>query len=112
MNFVDEEDLPFLDGGEDAGEVELLLQHGAGGLLEADFEFLGDDAGEGGFAKAGRAVEQDVIHGLPAQAGGVNGDLQIFFEALLAGEFLQAARAQADFELLFVFVDAGGYQSG
>ena len=36
---------------------------------------------------------------------------QIFLEALLAGEVLQAARAQAGFELLLVFVDAGGYQA-
>ena len=104
MNFVDEENLAVLDRAEDAGEIELLLQHRAGGLLKADFQFLRDDGRERGFAQARRAVKQHVIHGLAAFARRVDGDLQILFEPGLAGEIGQAARAQTGFELALLFV--------
>ena len=42
---------------EDAGQVELLLEHGAGSLLHPDTQLRGDDARESGLAQAGRAVE-------------------------------------------------------
>ena len=93
---------------EDAGEVELLLQHRAGGLLERHFQLLGDDGGERGFPESGRAVEQDVIHGLAALAGGLDADGEIFFELGLAGEILQAARAQPGFELILAFLSGSG----
>ena len=57
------------DVAEDPGEIELLLQDGPGGLLEGHFQLLGDDGGERRFAQAGRAVEQDVVHGLAALPG-------------------------------------------
>jgi hypothetical protein len=52
VNLVEEEDLAFAEVGEDGGEVALDLEGGAGGLLEADVELVGDDGGEGGFAEA------------------------------------------------------------
>ena len=107
VDFVDEEDLARSDVAQDAGEIELFLQHGSGGLVKGDVQLLGDDGGEGGFAEAGRAVEQDVVHGLAALAGGFDGDGEVFFELGLAGEIGQAARAQAGFELR-VFVLRGG----
>ena len=106
MNFVDEENLARLNRAENAGEIELLLQHRAGGLLECHFQFLRDDRRERGFAQSGRAVEQHVIHRLAALAGGFDGDLQIFFEPLLAGEIGEAPRTQAGFELQFVVIPA------
>jgi hypothetical protein len=45
VNFIDEKDLAGLDATEDAGEVELLLQDRARGLLEADLQLLGNDGG-------------------------------------------------------------------
>ena len=43
MNLVDEENLSLPDVGEDAGEVELFLENGAGGLFEINAQFAGDD---------------------------------------------------------------------
>ncbi len=56
--------------------------------------------------KTGRPVEQHVIHRLAALAGGVDGDLQIFLETLLAGEIRQPPRTQRGFELQFVVIPA------
>ncbi len=61
VDLVEEEDLLVAEVGEDGGEVALDLQGWAGGLLEADVELVGDDGGEGGFAEAGGAEEEDVV---------------------------------------------------
>src|ERR1019366_10610245 len=61
VDLVEEQDLALAQVGEDGGEVALDLQRGAGRLLEADFELVGDDGGEGGFAQAGRSEEEDVV---------------------------------------------------
>jgi hypothetical protein len=74
VDLVEEEDLALAQVGEDGGEVSLDLQGWAGGLLEADFKLVGDDGGEGGFAQAGRAEEEDVVEGFAAGFGGLESD--------------------------------------
>ena len=91
VDLVEEEDLAFAQVGEDGGEVALDLQGGAGGLLEADVELVGDDGGEGGFAQAGRAEEEDVVEGFAAGFGGFEGDGELLFGFGLADEFGEAA---------------------
>ena len=73
MDLVEEEDLALAQVGKDGGEVALDLQGGAGGLLEANVEFVGDDGGQSGLAQAGRAEEEDVVEGFAAGAGGFEG---------------------------------------
>ncbi len=110
MNFVDEKDLAVLYVCKDAGEVKLLLQNGAGGLVEFDVEFGGDDGGKRGLTKAGGTVEQDVVHVLTAMFGGFYSDGEILFELGLAREVLEAAGAQAGFKLcIFGFGGGGNY---
>ncbi len=108
MDFIDEKHLAVAEVGEDGGEVALDLQRGAGGLLEGDAEFVGDDVGERGFAEAGRAVEQDVIERLAARLGGLDGNVEILFDFVLADEFLQALRAELEFERGIVLDRGGG----
>lgn len=108
MDFVDEEDLLFADVGEDAGEVELLLEDGGGGLIEVDAEFVRDELGEGGFAEARGAEEEDVVEGFVALFGGLDGDGEIFLELGLAVEVGEGAGAESGFELAFGFVEVGG----
>ena len=86
MNLVEEEDLAFAEVGEDGGEVALDLEGGAGGLLEADVELVGDDGGEGGFAEAGGTGEEDVVEGFAAGFGGFEGDGELLFGFGLADE--------------------------
>ena len=107
VDLVEEEDLALAQVGEDGGEVALDLQGGAGGLLEADVELVGDDGGEGGFAQAGRAEEEDVVEGFAAGFGGFEGDGELLFGFVLADEFGEAGGAELQLEGLVVF-DAGG----
>ena len=53
-----------------ASAVEVTLDR----LLNEDGDSGRDDAGESGFAQAGRTVQQHVIHSLAAALGGFNGD--------------------------------------
>ena len=45
VNLVDEEDLSVLDRGEHAGQIQLLLQDRAGGVVRPHFELVRDDRG-------------------------------------------------------------------
>ena len=56
-------------------------------------QFVGDDAGESGFAQARRPAQQNVIHRLAAVVGRFDGNLQILFYMGLAGEFVETRRA-------------------
>ena len=108
MNFIDEENFAFLNIAEDADQVEFLLQHRTGGLLPADSQLRRDDARERGFAQAGRAVEEHVIHRLAALFRGFDGDGEILLDLGLAGEIVQEARAKGGFKLPFIFAQRRG----
>jgi len=107
VDFVEEEHLALAQVGEDGGQVALDLQAPAGGLLEADVEFIGDNGGQGSFAQAGGAREKDVIEGLAAGFGGLQGDCKLFFCFGLADELAQPAGAQFELKAL-LFVGARG----
>ena len=59
---------------------------------------LGEDVGEGGFAEAGRAAEEDVIERLAALFGGGDGDFEALLDLGLAGEIGKKRRAQRHFQ--------------
>ena len=48
------------------GEIQLLLQHRPGGVVEGHLQFFGDDGGKRGLAQPRRPVEQHVVHGFAA----------------------------------------------
>jgi hypothetical protein len=64
--------------------------------------------GEGGLAEAGRAVEEEVVEGLAAAVGGLNGDAEVLFELVLANELGQATGTQGGVERFFVVLRLGG----
>ena len=103
MNFVDEENFAFVNVAEDADQVQLLLQHRTGGLLNSHAQFRGDDAGERGLTQARRAVEQHMIHGFAALLRGFDRDGEIFLDFGLAGEIGQTDGPQRGFELPLLF---------
>ena len=111
VDLVEEEDLLVAQVGEDGGQVALDLQRGAGGLLEADAELVGDDGREGGFAQAGRAEEQDVVERFVAGFGGFEGDGELLLGFLLADEFAEARGAELQLEGLVVIDARGGDQA-
>jgi len=84
--------------GQDGGEVALDLRGGAGGLLEAHVEFIGNDGGKSGFAQAWRPEEKNVIERLARAICGFKRDGKLPFGLGLADELTQPAGAQFEFK--------------
>src|SRR5712664_1412446 len=88
MDFVEKEDFFCFQRGEDGGEVTFAIEERTGTGLDGDGQLVGDDLREGGLAEARRAVEQNMVEGFAASAGGFDGDLDVFLNALLADVFV------------------------
>ena len=69
MNFVEEEKILGVERSEHGGEVALFFEQRAGADFYGRAHFVGQNLGQGGFAQARRAVEQDVVEGFAAGRG-------------------------------------------
>ena len=78
------------------GQIAGFLNGRAGGDADIDTHLIGDDAGQGGLAEAGRAVEQGVVQGFVSQPGGFDIDEQVALCLLLTGVIVQQLGPQAD----------------
>ena len=94
MDFIDEEHVIGLEVGEDCGEVGAFGEDRAAGGAEANAELVGDDMGDGGFAQARRAVEEDVVKRLAPGFGSGDENAEVFAQFLLAGEVTEGLWAE------------------
>ena len=101
---------------DDCGEVTGAFDRGARRPAQINAEFARDDMGERGFAEARRPREENVVEDLAAHARRLDRHAENFFEALLADELRNRARAQRKVELAFLLAgrgsgkfDAGGF---
>src|SRR5260370_23471827 len=91
---VDEEHVALFEVIDDCGEVAGAFDGGAGRPAQIDAEFARDDMGERGFAEARRPREENVVEDLAAHARRLDRHAEDFFDALLADELGNRARAQ------------------
>jgi len=108
VDFVDEEDVAFLEVGEDSHEVAGPDESRAAAGLDADAHFVRDAVGEGGVAQSGRAVEEGVLHGFASLFGGGVGDAEFFVELVLPDAVVEGFGAQGEVEFLLFQVDCIG----
>ena len=99
VDFVDKQYVVFFQGCEDAGKVAGLVEHRAGGDFKSHSEFVGHDAGEGGLAQSGRAVEEDMVEGFVAHTSGGHKYAKVFHNLFLPAERLKRAGAERFFEV-------------
>ena len=102
VDLVDEKNVVLFQVGEDGGEVFGFFQHRPRGLPQVHAEFVGDDVGEGGFAQAGWAKQQHMVHGLGAFFGRANEDLQLLAHLGLADILGEALGPQRAFNRFFI----------
>ena len=95
MNLVNEQHVSGVQVGENGGQVAGALNGRAGGDADVLAHFGGHNAGQGGFAKARRAVEQHVIQRVVAGQRRLNVDAQAVLHGLLAHIIPQGVGAQA-----------------
>ena len=84
MDLVDEEDVARLEAGQDGGQVAGFFDNRPRGDPDVGAHLVGDDIGQGGLAQPRKAVEKHMVQGLAAVLGGLDGDLQIALELVLA----------------------------
>ena len=104
VDLVEEEDLALLEGGEDRGEVAGVLDGGAAGDADRGAHLGRDDHREGGLAEAGGAGEQHVVGGGAARAGGLQHQVELLADLLLADELVQVLGAQGGLDGLVLAV--------
>ena len=84
-----------------SSEIGGLSDGRAIGDVNLSVHFVGNDVSERGFAKAWRAVQQNMIHRLAASLGRAHRDAQLAHQRFLADVLLEALRAQRVVELRF-----------
>ena len=94
MDFVDEEDIAFLEVGEQRGEIAGLGNHRAGGGAEVYAELARHDLRERGLAQSRRADEQHVVERFVARFRSLDKNPQVGPRLLLADEFGEPLRPQ------------------
>src|SRR5262245_22278396 len=94
MDLVDEEDVAFLEIGEERREIAGAGDHRAGGGAEIHPKLARHDLRERRLAEPRRAGEENVVEGLAAGAGGGDEDLEIGTRLGLADKVGEALRTQ------------------
>ena len=102
VDFVDEEDVAFLEISENAGEIAGALDRWTRGDAEIRAHFVSDYVRHGGFSETRGAVEENMIQSRTVVAFfyRVDGEAEIRFHALLADVIRERQRTERFFELL------------
>ena len=87
VDFVDEQQVPFLEIGQEGSQVARPLDGRARRDAQVDPQFVGDDAGHSRLAQARRPVQEDVVQCFFAQFRRLDEDFQIIFDLILANIF-------------------------
>jgi hypothetical protein len=77
VDLVNEHNVIRLEIREDRRQIASLGQNRTGRHPKPDAKLARDDLGQRRFSKTGRAMEQDVVHGLPPSPGAFDEDAQI-----------------------------------
>src|SRR5947208_4811766 len=94
MDFVDEQDVPGLEGREQADQVAGALEHGSRGGADVHAELARHEQRERRLPEPRRSEEQRVVERLLALLRRVDGDLERLLDLGLADELVQARGAQ------------------
>ena len=108
MDLVDEQDVAFLEVGEDGGQVPRALDGRTARRADVGPELIGYDLGQRRLAQARGAREQDVVDDVAARLRRLDEDRQRFLDLGLAQIVAQALGAQAAVERQIVFLKLGG----
>lgn len=100
MDFVHEQDVAFVEVGEQGSQIAGLGDDRAGRGAKAHAHFLGDDLRQRGLAKAGRAEEEHMVQRLASRLRSLDKDTQIAARGFLPDKFVERFRAQRGVDIL------------
>ncbi|MPN60535.1 hypothetical protein SDC9_208263 [bioreactor metagenome] len=87
MNLVDEQHVALLQIGQQGGKVARFFNRRAGRDANLHPHLVRNNASEGGFAKARRAIQQQVVQRLAAAFRGFKVNTQVAFDLVLPDIF-------------------------
>ena len=99
MDLIDEKNITLVQIRQDCGKIALLFNGGTGGDADVDAHLCCNDVGKRGFAKAGRAVEKDVIQGVVTLLCRGNINAQILLDLFLTDVLVKRFGAQGGLNL-------------
>ena len=102
VDFVDKEDVVFLQAREEAGEVARFFENGTARDVDVHAHLFGDDARKRRLAEPWRACEQTVVERIATVLGCLNCYRKAFLDVVLTGKFVEARRAQVAVGIAFV----------
>ena len=94
MNFIDKQKIAIFKMRQNPDQVAPLLKGRAGGHRQRAAGLVGDDMRQSCLAQAGGAVKKDMIHGLVAHFGGLNGNAQGFHRLVLTDVVIEGFRSE------------------
>ena len=97
--FVDKQHIVGFEVGQKPRQFARFIQHRAGSGLDAYAQFVGDDIRKRGLPQTRRSVQQHMVQGLLALAGGHHKHLEVARHALLALKTVETGRAQGFLQL-------------
>lgn len=96
MYLIDEEDVAFLEVGEDGGEIPCTVDGGTRGRAYLDAHLVCDDAGERRLAEARWPREEQVVECLATHACGLDENGEIVLDTTLAKVIVERLGTQVD----------------
>ena len=94
MDLVDEEDIAFLQAGENRRQIPLSFDDRPGGHLDSRAHLVGDDIGQSRLAETGKAVKKHMVERFAAGQGRLDEDSEALAHLLLADIIDQPLRPQ------------------
>ena len=111
MDFVDEEDVSFLQGSQEAGKVSGFFDRGPAGTFQVAAAFVGDDVGQSGFSESRRTGKQDMVQCLSPFPGGVHEEFELILDFVLPRKVGETGGTQSVFPGRVAFVERGSDES-
>ena len=97
MHLIDKQHVAGIQVGEQRCQITGLFNGRTAGNAQVHAQLIGDDAGQGGFTQAGRAIEKHMIQCFAPLPGRFNKHRQILFGFVLSDIFRKGSRTQGIF---------------
>ena len=107
MDFINEQDVPFIKVRQDAGEVKRLVDRRSRGDLDLGIHLVRYDVGKSCFTEAGRTGQEYMVECLAALFGSLDKDLEVRDDLILSRKLPELVRAQSAVEFGFILDSFG-----
>ena len=103
MDLVDEQDIAFLETGQQSGQLGRLFNHRAARIFNVRAHRVGDDVSQGRLAQSGRAAQEHVFKNVAALFGRGHHQFDALADLVLTGKLAESRRPKRNLKGRIVF---------